>query len=31
MFLAHFQRVVTCLGAWKIPKSLEDGPFGDEK
>ena len=27
MFLAHFEHVVACFGAWKIPKCLENGPF----
>ena len=31
VFLAHFERVVTCFGPWKIPKSLENGPFWDQK
>ena len=29
--LAHFEPVVTCFGAWKIPKCLENGPFWDQK
>ena len=31
MFLAHFEPRVMCFGPWKIPKSLENGPFLDQK
>ena len=31
VFLAHFEPVVTRLGAWKIPKCLENGPFWHQK
>ena len=28
---AHFEPLVTCFGSWRIPKSLENGPFWDQK
>ena len=31
VFLAHFEPVVTGFGPWKVPKCLENGPFGDRK
>ena len=31
VFLARFEPVVTCLGPWKIPKSLEKVPFWNRK
>ena len=31
VFLAHFEPVVTHFGPWKIPKSLENGAFLDQK
>ena len=31
LFLAHFEPVVTRFGLWKVPKCLENGPFGDQK
>ena len=30
-FLGRFEPVVTGFGPWKIPKYLENGPFGDQK
>ena len=30
LFLAYFEPVVTHFGPWKIPKSLENGPFCDQ-
>ena len=30
VFLAHFERVVTCFGPWKIPKCLEKGPLWEQ-
>ena len=31
VFLAHFEPVVTRFGPWKIPKSLENGSFWEQK
>ena len=31
VFLAHFEPGLTRFGHWKIPKSLENGPFSDQK
>ena len=31
VFLGRFETVVACFGPWKIPKSLEHGPFRDQK
>ena len=31
MFLGRFEPVVTRFGPWKIPKCLENGPFGDQQ
>ena len=31
VFLARFEPVVTRFGPWKIPKSLENRPFWDQK
>ena len=31
VFLAQFEPVVTHFGPWKIPKTLENGPFWDQK
>ena len=31
VFLGHFEPVVMRFGPWKIPKSLENGPFWDQK
>ena len=31
VFLAHLDPEVTRFGPWKMPKSLENGPFLDQK
>ena len=31
VFLAHFEPIQTGFGPWKIPISLEKGPFWDQK
>ena len=30
LFLAHFEPIQTGFGPWKIPISLEKGPFWDQ-
>ena len=31
VFLARFKPVVTRFGLWKMPKSIENGPFWNQK
>ena len=31
VFLGRFEAVVARFGPWKIPKCLENGPFGDQQ
>ena len=31
VFLTHFEPVVMCFGPWKMPNTLESGPFWDQK